>query len=481
MKVLKNNKGSTTILLNGFGYNDKKLLKNGSVRWRCQQRVHFNCIGSITTDSSISTIVCSKNHNHDADFTWAEAQEIRQDIKSMATNGRAKPIQLVTDVLSNADNTDAALKAGTKDALRQMAKRIQRGDRPKNPPSMEEIPIPFPAEYGEYLIHDNQDPLNRIIIFASDAGLEILGSADVWFMDGTFYTCPNQFEQLYIIRAPLNDTCRTVMYAYLPARTQAVYTEMLEALVSACTQRNITLDPVRIVADYEIGLHNAVTAVFESEASISGCFYHLTQSTWRRVQSEGLQKLYNENTSVREFCGKIDGLAFLPVEDVKDGMKLLYDEAPDHLRCLVEYFDANYVNGGFKAKANKDNQLIIRLHRVPPKFPPSVWNVHSTTLEGGDRTNNQCESFNSYFKTLVGCANPSLWTVSHNIWKDIRMVKLDIIRAARGILPPKRVKKGTSIHQQVCKKLCEKYINKEKTMQEFLQSIGKSIRIAKKK
>ena len=481
MDVITNDKGNQKLLFGGYGYNDKTILKCGNARWRCSQKGTFKCSSALTTDPSISNVVSSTDHTHEPDFNWTKGQLLRHNIKSNAKSSRGRPNQIVTSVLSKAGDVEAAISAGTKDSLRQVVRRVQRGDRPKNPPSIEQIPVPFPNEYAEYLIYDNEDLSNRIIIFASDAGLELLGSSEKWFMDGTYFTCPSQFEQLFIIRAPLGDTCATAVYAYLPSKTKDVYKEMLESIVSACKDRNIILDPVQVVADYEIGIHNAVLDVFENEASISGCFYHLTQSTWRRVQNEGLQSLYNADQEVREFCGKIDGLAFLPVNDVKEGIKVLYDEAPEHLRCLVEYFDTNYVNGGFKVSQKRNDPLRARLRRIPPKFAPHVWNVHCTTLEGGDRTNNQCESFNNAFKQLVGCSNPSLWLVSECIWEDIRMVSIDIVRASRGVLPKKRIKKGTMIHQRQVKRLCEKYNNKEKNLQQFLKAIGKSIRIAKKK
>ena len=56
---------------------------------------------------------------------------------------------------------------------------------------------------------------------------------------------------------------------------------------------------------------------------------------------------------VKTFFGKVDGLAFSPVQDVKAGIDILLLEAPDQLRLLVEYFNSYYVNGKLKAVRNK--------------------------------------------------------------------------------------------------------------------------------
>ena len=96
-------------------------------------------------------------------------------------------------------------------------------------------------------------------------------------------------------------------------------------------------------------------------------------------------------------------------------------------------------------------------------------------------TNNQCESFNVAFKHLVGSANPSLWTVSTCISEDAQMVCADIRRELLGSLPKKRAKKGTRAHQQTLKRLCNQYRAQETSLRDFLNEMGKSIRIAKKK
>ena len=166
---------------------------------------------------------------------------------------------------------------------------------------------------------------------------------------------------------------------------------------------------------------------------------------------------------IRKFCGKVDGLAFLPLGDIEEGMLLLAAEAPDNLKCIVEYFDENYVTGGPSRRA--------------ARFHPAIWNVHDATLQERARTNNQCEAWNMSFKCLVGHANPSLWTVVKSIDKDAHMVEVDVLRWQRGELPKKRSKKGSAALQKRMKTLCLQYVKKEKTMQEFLSAVGEAIRL----
>ena len=44
----------------------------------------------------------------------------------------------------------------------------------------------------------------------------------------------------------------------------------------------------------------------------------------------------------------LDGLAFLPVDRIKEGMDYLKSKAPVSILPVVEYFDSTYVHGGFR-------------------------------------------------------------------------------------------------------------------------------------
>ncbi|XP_060554674.1 uncharacterized protein LOC132715655 [Ruditapes philippinarum] len=106
-------------------------------------------------------------------------------------------------------------------------------------------------------------------------------------MDGTHSTAPQQFGQLFCIRVPLSDSHVSVVYALLPGKQQSHYEECFTAILDVCLQKDIRPNPATIVADYEIAIHNAVRSVIGSSIHIQGCFYHLTQATWRHIQSEG--------------------------------------------------------------------------------------------------------------------------------------------------------------------------------------------------
>ena len=79
------------------------------------------------------------------------------------------------------------------------------------------------------------------------------------------------------------------------------------------------LNPVSIMTDFE----NASINAFENNyiSVINGCFFHLSQNVYRKVQVEGLSQNYQESP---EFALKmLPSLAFVPEMEVVDCFNLL--------------------------------------------------------------------------------------------------------------------------------------------------------------
>ena len=168
-----------------------------------------------------------------------------------------------------------------------------------------------------------------------------------------------------------------------------LYEQLLRVVVAKTDKMNISVDPKHVICDFESAVISAVTMALGSQVAVQGCFYHLYQSTWRKLQEIGLATEYKSNDILRHFCGMLDGLALLPVSDVAAGMQFLRQSMPDvpRLGDLADYFDATYVTG--TACAINQPNCLLRIHRITPLFPPEKWN--------GTRTNNVCEGWNNGF------------------------------------------------------------------------------------
>merc|ERR1712055_314584 len=103
------------------------------------------------------------------------------------------------------------------------------------------------------------------------------------------------------------------------------------------------------------------------------------------------------------------------------GMALLTRESPGYFGPMIDYFDNNYVTGSLTLH---QTEVGFMFDVIPPRYPIKLWNVHDATItKGRHRTNNMAETWNNYFKNLVGHKKPSLWHCITCLDKDIKMVQ----------------------------------------------------------
>ncbi|KAL8577941.1 hypothetical protein ACOMHN_011937 [Nucella lapillus] len=323
MEIVTSNKGGAKISYQGFLYT-KKATKKTRIRWECSQRKGLSCKGAITTDLN----------NEDIQLThmpWKSSNYVGKYELNTSSQLHLEVVQ-------------------------------RRGALPKDPAYLREIEIPHEwrttggPDPQPFLMHDSGSDSGpqRMIIFATDRTLRHLARADEWFMDGNFSMAPDHFCQLYVIRAPVGDTCISCVYALLPNKTQETYEQMLQAILDRCDELQLMPDPSQVIVDYEKAVIQALHSKLGEHVEVKGCFFHLTQ-----------------------------------IDDVPTGMEYLCDNTPDGAEELLEYFEATYVRGTFRQvqlpAANDDAPAPVRVRRRPPLFPPGLWNVHKATMRDGNR------------------------------------------------------------------------------------------------
>ena len=122
------------------------------------------------------------------------------------------------------------------------------------------------------------DPPSRIYA-------DCLAAADKWFMDGNFAMAPPKFLQLYVIHVSLGEVTIPLVYAFLENKTEATYHELFTAILNRCATYGVQPDPDVVMVDFELAVPRAVAGVFGQNVQVQFCFYHLTQSTWRKIHS----------------------------------------------------------------------------------------------------------------------------------------------------------------------------------------------------
>ena len=85
------------------------------------------------------------------------------------------------------------------------------------------------------------------------------------------------------------------------------------------------------MVDFEKAAINSFENNFN--AVISGCFFHLSQNIWRKIQSEGLTVQYQADGEFQLKLRMLMGLAFVPEQDVSDCFISLMVEFPTSDDC----------------------------------------------------------------------------------------------------------------------------------------------------
>ncbi|KAK2156553.1 hypothetical protein LSH36_210g03037 [Paralvinella palmiformis] len=89
---------------------------------------------------------------------------------------------------------------------------------------------------------------------------------------------------------------------------------------------------------------------------------------WKTPRGDNPEKFPRPRTFSQQ--NMLNGLAFLPVDCVVNGLQFLKENTPDGLETLLEYFECTYVSGSFRRIQPPpflDGTIPpLRMRRVPP-------------------------------------------------------------------------------------------------------------------
>jgi hypothetical protein len=90
--------------------------------------------------------------------------------------------------------------------------------------------------------------------------------------------------------------------------------------------------------DLELAAMNAFTSHFP-RIQIKCCFFHLGQSFYRKLCTEGLKEQYKNDADLKIWVKKVIFLALTPVEKVEDVFEQLCIDKPDYSDKIDNFLD----------------------------------------------------------------------------------------------------------------------------------------------
>ena len=104
------------------------------------------------------------------------------------------------------------------------------------------------------------------------------------------------YTQVFTIHALINNSAYPLVYVLLPEKTEHGYERVMRKIL----ELHPGLNPGSIIADFEKASLNACETVFPG-ARLAGCFFHLGQCLWRKVQEFHLAEAYRADKNVRMY------------------------------------------------------------------------------------------------------------------------------------------------------------------------------------
>jgi hypothetical protein len=225
----------------------------------------------------------------------------------------------------------------------------------------------------QFLFHDSgADDPRCFLIFCTNNNVTVLQQHHDWYVDGTFLVVPHIFFQLYTVHAVVEGKNLLSVHILMSDKSEQSYNRVFNVLEAAVNP------PSTIMMDFEKAAQNAWQQTYPT-AEISGCFFHLGQCVYRKIQQLGLSGPYLAKDNFRVETKLLPALAFLPPDDVIDGYEQLRLDV--RLTPLQDYFEDTFIGRE------------LRCRRMQPLFPVRMWNVHERIAAGMPKTNNAVEGW----------------------------------------------------------------------------------------
>ena len=262
LALCETSKGGFMLLEGGFSYN-KHRVTGDVTQWQCVQR-NF-CKARLHTKGN-EVIARKSIHPHESNSYIFYNNQAKAGMKRKASESQEATHSILTASIGEL-NEQSAVHLPKINSLKKtiVRSRNKAENVPPEPLSLQYLEIPesyhITKKGQQFLLYDSGAEIGnqRIVIFGTQANVDLLSSATVWLADGTFKTVPSLFYQLYVIHAMKGgpDLIFTghifpCLYVLLANKAQVTYANMWNKVHDLCP----TACPTHLIVDFEIASIN---------------------------------------------------------------------------------------------------------------------------------------------------------------------------------------------------------------------------------
>ena len=462
MEFIKSNRGGNKVLYEGYIYVKQKDLADGAVSYECEMRRNDQQCKAKLKVLGNEVLGRMNEHTHAPNLGRMEATKVKVGVKRRALETEESAQQIISQELSDISESAAV----NLPAIRNIRRNIRRNRQIAGNP----LPIPntrsqlvIPDDYKQtlrheqFLLFDSGPDEDRILIFGTQSTLQKLQESEAWFCDGTFKVVPSIFYQLFTIHGLMHGHVVPCVFALLPNKRQDTYERLFQAL----RELQDGLSPRSVMIDFELATRNALQQAFP-DVVVKGCFYHLSQSIYRKIQAHGLQESYSADPDLNISVRMIAALSFVPVGSVIAAFEALQKEVPAALEPVMDYFEDNFIG------------RLQRNRRKQPTFALDMWNIHDRVEDDLPRTNNNVEGWHRHMQANVGAHHANIFQFMKILKREQALTELTLVRINAGELPAPSKRKYAALTQRL-QTLVGDYQNRD--MLDFLRGIAHNLQL----
>lgn len=408
LEKISGQRGSTILIVENYMHNFDRV-HQGIQKWRCRNR---KCSGSvfIKDDDYIDFV----SHNHQPELSKIETLKFNLQIKSKAAVSRDRSNNIVSDAIRSVE--EESLKNIIKtSSLKKIINRERKKQITFRVKEFNDIPeiLQFDSKGNKFLIHDSgMNDKNRIVIFSSSFKRKFIEKSCTFIIDGTFKVTPKDYYQLFIIHIYIFGKSFPGFYILMKNKTEVSYNYVFTYL-----KNEFSLEPKNFLIDFEKAVFNSLRYNFFS-GNIFFCYFHYSQSIWRKISELGFRRIYFSNISFKKIIKMILVLPFFPENKIELAYKFILNQCALELKNLNLQSFLKYFENTFFGNLSERKESI---------FSKSNWNVFERVIMSLPRTTNNAEAFHRAFAQKCVVSHPNISVVIMAMLDEEEINKADLI------------------------------------------------------
>jgi hypothetical protein len=214
--------------------------------------------------------------------------------------------------------------------------------------------------------------------------------------DGTFFTCPRPFLQLWTILGEFEGKLFPFISVLMTSKSTALY----RAALTGIKELFPGLLPTHAMGDFEIAPRTALREAYPNIA-IAGCQFHLANNLYKQLGKLQLRGVYASDPLFKKWCRAIMALPFLPARLIASTFEILKQqivsflpEVQHKMKTFSTYFKRVYLT-----KYSAEDISVYRLSRQTNNEQGTCCQIGGKFTIWGE---NNISVYSEYFCIIMG-------------------------------------------------------------------------------